>query len=69
VLAHEKLVLRDQFDQLVKAITLFKDVGNAAGSIDPLHAGLPLAGFCVLMQVGFVNPGTLSRRPNVLGRH
>jgi hypothetical protein len=45
------VVLRDQFDQLVKAVTLFKDVGNAAGSIDPLHAGLPLAGFCVLMQV------------------
>jgi hypothetical protein len=51
-----KIVLRDQFDRLVKAITLFKDVGNAAGSIDPLHAGLPLAGFCVLMQVGLLIP-------------
>lgn len=50
-----ELVLRDQFDRLVKVVTLFKDVGNAAGSIDPLHAGLPLAGFCVLMQVGLVN--------------
>ena len=49
-----EVVLRDQFDRLVKAVTLFKDVGNAAGSIDPLHAGLPLAGFCVLMQVGTV---------------
>ncbi len=46
-----ELVLRDQFDRLVKAVTLFKDVGNAARNIDPLHAGLPLAGFCVLMQV------------------
>ena len=45
------VVLRDQFDRLVKGVTLFKDVINAAGSIDPLHAGLPLAGFCVLMQV------------------
>lgn len=46
-----ELVLRDQFDRLVKAVTLFKDASTAAGSIDPLHAGLPLAGFCVLMQV------------------
>jgi hypothetical protein len=64
-----EVVLRGQFDRLVKAITLFKDVGNAAGSIDPLHAGLPLAGFCVLMQVGFVKPSTRSRRLNVLDRH
>ena len=46
-----EFVLRDQFDWLVKAVTWFKGVGTAAGSIDPLHAGLPLAGFCVLMQV------------------
>jgi hypothetical protein len=51
-----EVVLRDQFDRLVKAITLFKDIGNAAGGIDPLHAGLPLAGFCVLMQVGLSIP-------------
>jgi hypothetical protein len=58
-----ELVLRDQFDQLVKAVTLFKkDVSNAAGSIDPLHAGLRLAGFCVLMQVGTVNPVLALRR-------
>jgi len=47
------VVLRDQLDKIVKAVTLFKDVGAAAGSIDPLHAGLPWAGFCVLMQVHF----------------
>jgi len=44
-------VLPDQFDRLVKAVKLSKDVGNAAGSIDPLHAGLPPAGFYILMQV------------------
>jgi hypothetical protein len=57
-----EIVLRDQFDRLKKAVTLFKDVGNAAGSIDPLHAGLPLAGFCVLMQVGSINPMLVLRR-------
>ena len=55
-----EFVLRDQLDRLVKAVTLFKDVGTAAGSIDPLHAGLPLAGFCVLMQVW---PITCCARP------
>jgi hypothetical protein len=44
-------VLRDQFDRLVKAVTLFKDIVSATGSIDPLHARLPLAGFFVPMQV------------------
>lgn len=48
-------MLHDQFHWLVKAVTLFKGVGNAAGSIESLHAGLPLAGFRVLMQVGLVN--------------
>jgi hypothetical protein len=55
-------VLHDQFDRLVKAVTLFKDVGNAAAIIDPLHAGLPLAGFCVLMQVGLVDAVCVPRQ-------
>ena len=43
--------LRERFDRLIKTCLLFQEVGNAAASIDPLHARLPLAGFCVLMQV------------------
>jgi hypothetical protein len=46
-----EVVLRDQLDRLLKVVTVLKDIGKAAGSIDPVHAGLPLAGFCVLMQV------------------
>ena len=46
-----EVVLRDHLDRLLKVVTVFKDVGNAAASLDPVHAGLPLAGFCVLMQV------------------
>jgi hypothetical protein len=46
-----EVVLRDQFDRLVKVVTSIKDVASAAASLDPLHVGLPLAGFCVLMQV------------------
>lgn len=47
----QDIVLRDRFDRLLKVLMGFKDVGAAAGMIDPLHAGLPLAGLCVLMQV------------------
>lgn len=46
-----EVVLRDQFDRLVKVVAVFKDMGLAARNIDPVHVGLPLAGFCVLMQV------------------
>jgi hypothetical protein len=46
-----EIVLRDQLDRLVKVVSSIKDVASAAASRDPLHAELPLAGFCVLMQV------------------
>ena len=43
--------VHEQFDRLINAILLFKDVGGAAASLDPLHAGIPFAGFCTLMQM------------------
>ncbi|KAI4127096.1 MAG: hypothetical protein LQ338_003382 [Usnochroma carphineum] len=46
-----EVVLREKLDRLLKVVTVFRDVAKAAGSLDPLHAGLPLAGFCVLMDV------------------
>ena len=49
-----EVVLRDQFDRLVKAITFIKDLSNAIGNVDPVHAGLPLAGFCVLLSVSCI---------------
>ena len=45
-----QVVVHEQFDRLINAILLFKDVGGAAASLDPLHEGLPVVGFCVLMQ-------------------
>lgn len=47
----EEIVLRDQLDRLMRVVTSIKDVASAAASLDPLHAGLPLASSCVLMQV------------------
>lgn len=58
--------LREQFDRLIKAVMLFQDVGYAAGNIDPLHVGLPLAGFCVLMQVSLA--GDRAYRANITNR-
>ena len=49
-----KVVLRDHFDRLVKAITFIKEISNAIGNVDPVHAGLPLAGFCVLFSVSSI---------------
>ena len=46
-----EVILHDHYDRLVKAMTFLKDVSKSVGNIDPLHAGLPLAGFCVIMQV------------------
>ena len=50
-----RVVVHEQFDRLINAIMLFKDVGRAAASLDPLHAGLPFAGFCVLMQASLAS--------------
>lgn len=49
-----EVVLRDQLDRLSKVVTVFKGVATAAGSLDPVHAGLPLAGFCALMRVSAI---------------
>ena len=51
VVGSKEINVREQFDRLVRGVMLFKDVGNAAASLDPLHAGIPLARFCVLMGV------------------
>lgn len=36
---------------ICKSIQAFKDVGSQIAGLDPLHAGLPWAGFCLLMQI------------------
>jgi hypothetical protein len=46
-----EVILRDQLDRLLKVVSSFKEIVTVIGTIDPIHAGLPLAGFCILMQV------------------
>lgn len=50
-IAGKEIVLRDQLDKIVKAIQAFKDAGNAAVNVDPIHAGLPWAGILLVMQL------------------
>ncbi len=43
--------VRDQVDRIVKMVQIGKDFGSAAAGLDPIHAGLPWAGVCILLQV------------------
>ena len=43
--------VRDQVDGIVKVVQIAKDFGSAAAGLDPIHAGLPWAGVCILLQV------------------
>ena len=43
--------VRDQVDRIVKVVQVAKDLGSAAAGLDPIHAGLPWAGVCILIQV------------------
>jgi hypothetical protein len=50
-MGQREVILRDQLDRLLKVVSSFKEIVTVTGTIDPIHAGLPLAGFCILMQV------------------
>jgi hypothetical protein len=43
--------LRDVADKVVKLVDLLTPIGDAAASLDPIHAGLPWAGVKVLIEV------------------
>lgn len=47
----KSIVVREQIDQIVKIVLLVKDFGSSLASMDPLHAGLPWAGVCMLLPV------------------
>ena len=43
--------VREQVDRIVKVVLVAKDFISSAASIDPIHAGLPWAGVCMLLPV------------------
>lgn len=44
--------VRDQVDRVVKVVLIAKDFITSAANKDPVHAGLPWAGVCMLLLVG-----------------
>ena len=43
--------IREQVDRIVQVVQVAKDFGSVAAGLDPIHAGLPWAGVCMLLQV------------------
>lgn len=43
--------VREQVDRIVKVVLVAKDFISSVASIDPIHAGLPWAGVCMLLPV------------------
>jgi hypothetical protein len=46
-----KLSLRKLADAICSSLDKFKQIGDIAVNVDPLHAGLPWAGIRLLLQV------------------
>ncbi|KAL8821183.1 MAG: hypothetical protein Q9223_000745 [Gallowayella weberi] len=43
--------IRQQIDRIIKIVTVAKDFVSSVASMDPIHAGLPWAGICVLLPL------------------
>ena len=43
--------IRQQIERIIKIVTVAKDFISSAASMDPVHAGLPWAGICVLLPL------------------
>ena len=44
--------IREQVDRVVKIVLVAKGFISPVASVDPIHAGLPWAGVCILLPVG-----------------
>ena len=47
----EMVTLGQVFTRVENVLKAFKELGNAAAQIDPIHIALPWAGLCFLLQV------------------
>lgn len=43
--------VREQVDRIIKIVTVAKDFVSSVASLDPIHAGLPWAGVCMLLPL------------------
>ena len=45
-----EIQIRDQLDTILKVLQMFKDFGSVLSNLDPVHVGLPWAGFNLILQ-------------------
>ena len=50
-LANKEIVLYEQLSKIYKAVQVFKELGGQVAGLDPVHAGLPWAGVCFIVQI------------------
>jgi len=50
-LGKKSIELREQIDRVLQIVIVAKDLGSSLASMDPIHAGIPWAGVCVLLPV------------------
>ncbi|KIX02675.1 uncharacterized protein Z518_08617 [Rhinocladiella mackenziei CBS 650.93] len=50
IFAGREVVVKEVADKVVSWLNRFKDVGDIAASVDPVHAGLPWAGIRMLLE-------------------
>ena len=50
-LAGKEIVLQEQLNKIYKAVQVFKELGSTVAGLDPVHAGLPWAGVCFIVQI------------------
>ena len=47
----KSIKVSEQVKKIVDAIIVFKDLGSSIASMNPVHAGIPWAGVCILLPV------------------
>ncbi|KAL8784774.1 MAG: hypothetical protein Q9195_008910, partial [Heterodermia aff. obscurata] len=50
-LGNKEIILHKQLSKIYKAVQGFKDLGGQIAGLDPVHAGLPWAGVCFIVQI------------------
>ena len=53
-LGSTSIAIREQIERIVQVLLKAKDIVQPAVNIDPIHAGFPLMGACILLQVSTV---------------
>ena len=51
-LGKKSVEIRAQVDRILQIVIVAKDLGSSLAAMDPVHAGIPWAGVCVILPVG-----------------